>query len=108
MSTLKKPHSDAIQTIYGWALSTTGEILVSKKGLPEPVAGFKIGKPWKNEVLAVKIIKPIVPEVVSVVEPEVVEPEVVESVESFEEMVVEVVKPKRVARKRVIKAVDDI
>jgi hypothetical protein len=46
MSTIKKPHPDAIQTIYGWALPKTGEILVSKRGLPNPVDNFKIGKQW--------------------------------------------------------------
>ena len=46
MSSTKKPHPLAIPTIYGWALPATGEILVSKKGLPNPVPNFKPGRPY--------------------------------------------------------------
>ncbi len=105
MSTLKKPHPDAIQTVYGWALPATGEVLVSKRGLPDPVAGFKIGRPWKNEVpVATPFIAPKV-------EPKTVEVELTpEVVESFDEMIAEVpvIKPKRVIRKKVdVKSEDD-
>lgn len=103
MSTLKKPHPDAIQTVYGWALPATGEVLVSKRGLPDPVTGFKIGRPWKNEVPIVTVLtapEPVVePIPVEVIPEPVVEPMVVET---FEEMVAEipVIKPKRVVRKK--------
>ena len=105
MSTLKKPHPDAIQTVYGWALPATGEVLVSKRGLPDPVSGFKIGRPWKNEVVAPK---PIKPDVVS----EVIKPEIEvtpEDIESFDDMVAEVpvIKPKRVVRKKVEPKTED-
>jgi hypothetical protein len=36
----------AIQTIYGWANPKTGEILVAKRGLNNPVAGFVRGRPY--------------------------------------------------------------
>lgn len=72
MSTIKKPHPDAIQTIYGWALPKTGEILVSKRGLPNPVDNFKIGKPWNltqvKSDAKIDIIPPK-PEIVQEVEP---------------------------------------
>lgn len=71
MSTIKKPHPDAIQTIYGWALPKTGEILVSKRGLPNPVDNFKIGKPW--------VISPVKPKTkVEIVPPK---PEIVQEIE---------------------------
>ena len=111
MSTLKKPHPDAIQTVYGWALPATGEVLVSKRGLPEPVAGFKIGKPWKNEIPIVTVLAvpdPVVKSApVEVIPEPVIEPPVIES---FEEMVAEVpiIKPKRVIRKKpVINTAED-
>ncbi|MGB9623040.1 MAG: hypothetical protein ACPL07_04255 [Candidatus Bathyarchaeia archaeon] len=47
---IRKPHPDAIATIYGWALPKTGEILVSKRGLPNPVSGFKPNRPYKGTV----------------------------------------------------------
>ena len=43
---LRKPHPDAIQTIYGWALPKTGEILVARRDLPNPVDGFKPNRPY--------------------------------------------------------------
>lgn len=46
---IRKPHPDAIATIYGWALPKTGEILVAKRGLPNPVEGFKPNRPFKLE-----------------------------------------------------------
>lgn len=106
MSTLKKPHPDAIQTVYGWALPKTGEILVSKRGLPNPVDGFKIGKPWNNYIPPVLQSQEVsTPVVESVIEPivehvaDTVEVPVVESVEE--------VKPKRVIRKKVINTTDE-
>ena len=98
MSTIKKPHPSAIQTIYGWALPNTGEILVSKRGLPNPVEGFKIGKPWKNE-------DPIIKKAISHIEIKEIPVETIE--ETFEEMVAEVpvIKAKRVTRK---KPVEDV
>lgn len=42
----KKPKSEfAIPTEFGWADSRNGELLVSMRGLPNPVPGFKIGNP---------------------------------------------------------------
>lgn len=102
MSTLKKPHPDAIQTVYGWALPKTGEILVSKRGLPNPVDGFKIGKPWNNYIPPVLQSQEVsTPVVESIIEPvaDTVEVPVVESVEE--------VKPKRVIRKKVINTTDE-
>lgn len=43
---LRKPHPDAIQTIYGWALPKTGEVLVARRDLPNPVDGFKPNRPY--------------------------------------------------------------
>ena len=111
MSTLKKPHPDAIQTVYGWALPKTGEILAlsqspspnfNKRGLPNPVDGFKIGKPWNNYIPPVPQSQEVsTPVVESIIEPvaDTVEVPVVESVEE--------VKPKRVIRKKVINTTDE-
>lgn len=66
---IRKPHPDAIATIYGWALPKTGEILVARRGLPNPVKGFKPNRPYKPEVIETDAEK--APElVVSGVEPE--------------------------------------
>lgn len=40
-TTLKKPIPDAVATIYGWAHPKTGELLVSKKNLPNPIKNYK-------------------------------------------------------------------
>jgi hypothetical protein len=48
--TIRKPHPDAIPTIYGWALPKTGEILVARRDLPNPVKGFKPNRPYKGEI----------------------------------------------------------
>jgi hypothetical protein len=46
----RKPHPDAIPTIYGWALPKTGEVLVCVRGLPNPVEGFVPNRPYKGEI----------------------------------------------------------
>jgi hypothetical protein len=43
----RKPTPDAIATIYGWANPKTGELLVSKRGLPNPVEGYIPNRPYK-------------------------------------------------------------
>ena len=68
--TIRKPHPDAIATVYGWALPKTGEILVSKHGLPNPVEGFKPNRPFKVEVAVEKTVEEVVEPVVPVIEPE--------------------------------------
>ncbi len=89
MSTLKKPHPMAIQTIYGWALPNTGELLVSKRGLPNPVVGFKIGQPWKNETVINTSIKKVVQAPIA---PKIEQPAIEETVieqPAIEETVIE-------------------
>lgn len=58
--TIRKPHPDAIATVYGWALPKTGEILVSVRGLPNQVEGFKPNRPFKVEVAAKKAVDEVV------------------------------------------------
>jgi hypothetical protein len=43
----RKPTPDAIATVYGWANPKTGELLVSKRGLPNPVEGYVLNRPYK-------------------------------------------------------------
>lgn len=52
---IKKPHPDAIPTVFGWALAKTGEVLVSKRGLPNPVEGFVPNRPYIVKQTAQKI-----------------------------------------------------
>lgn len=68
--TIRKPHPNAIATVYGWALPETGEILVSKRGLPNPVKGFKPNRPFKMEDVIENTIEEAVESVASVVETE--------------------------------------
>lgn len=49
--TIRKPHPDAIATIYGWALPKTGELLVARRGLPNPVEGYRPNRPFKVEAV---------------------------------------------------------
>jgi hypothetical protein len=59
-----KPKPDAIATIYGWADSKTGELLVSKRGLPNPVQGYKRNCPFIPQVTVAKSSKIEIQEVV--------------------------------------------
>ena len=73
----RKPHPDAIATKYGWALPKTGEVLVCRRDLPNPVEGFKPNRPFivkesKPEVKPAKPAKvePVVEEVKEEKKPE--------------------------------------
>lgn len=43
----KRPHPNAVATKFGWALSSTGELLVSVRGLPVEVVDYKPNRPLK-------------------------------------------------------------
>jgi hypothetical protein len=42
-----KPKQSVIATKFGWANPKTGELLVSRRGLPNPVEGYKPNQPFK-------------------------------------------------------------
>jgi len=42
-----KPKQGAIATKFGWADPKTGELLVSRRGLPNPVAEYKPNQPFR-------------------------------------------------------------
>lgn len=88
----KKPHPDAIQTKYGWALPKTGEVLVCRRDLPNPVEGFKPNRPF---IVAEKapVVKP---------EPKVEKPQKVEK--AAEPVAEEPVKETKPARKTRVNA----
>lgn len=65
---IRKPHPDAIATIYGWALPKTGEILVAKRGLPNPVKDFKPNRPYKPEITKTVVKEMITSSMISNVE----------------------------------------
>ena len=48
----RKPKSpETIPTEFGWANPKTGELLVSIKGLPNPVKNFIPGRPYNQEII---------------------------------------------------------
>lgn len=62
MSSYNPPIENAIPTIYGWAHPITGELLVSIKGLENPVEGYKRNRPWTQPEKAPVVAKSIVHE----------------------------------------------
>ena len=42
----RKPHPDALASEFGWFLPKTGELLVSIRGLSDPVKGYKPNTPF--------------------------------------------------------------
>lgn len=43
----RKPKTpETIATEFGWANPSTGELLVSIRGLPNPAPGFVLGRPY--------------------------------------------------------------
>jgi hypothetical protein len=75
--TNQKPYQDAVATIYGWAHHITGELLVSRKGLENPVLDYKPNCPFKQKIVEEVIKEPIITEETKV-ESELVEETIVE------------------------------
>jgi len=76
MSEVRKPIPDAVATIYGWAHPRTGELLVSLKGLPNPVQNYKVNCPFpKKEETTEERIDTV--EIAAVTEEVIDSPEVV-------------------------------
>lgn len=66
----RKPKTpETIATEFGWANPKTGEVLVSIRGLPNPVKGFVSGRPYTAAV------EPIITDPVPEVNTETGEPE---------------------------------
>jgi len=42
----RKPHKDALPSEFGWFLPKTGELLVSIRGLANPVVGYVPNRPY--------------------------------------------------------------
>ena len=50
----RKPKSpETIATEFGWANPKTGELLVSIRGLPNPVSDFVMGRPYNPKSVTV-------------------------------------------------------
>jgi hypothetical protein len=56
---------NAIPTIYGWADPKTGEILVAKRGLSNPVIGFKRGRPFIQTTVPETSVEEVILEITS-------------------------------------------
>ena len=61
MNQLQKPHPNALPSIFGWFLPKTGELLVSIRGLENPVDGYIPNRPYTTA----NNVEPI-PEIVEV------------------------------------------
>lgn len=75
MSSFKQPNKNAVATKYGWADSKTGELLVSVKGLPNPIENYTINKPFKYQEITSEVIietKENISEVIEETTPEVI------------------------------------
>lgn len=65
-----QPTPDAIPTIYGWAIPSTGEVLVSiRGGCESPVVDFYPNRPWTGSILKPEVIETIITPVEIVTEP---------------------------------------
>ena len=69
MNQLQKPHPNALPSIFGWFLPKTGELLVSIRGLENPVDGYIPNRPYTTA----NNVEPI-PEIVEVTTANNVEP----------------------------------
>lgn len=104
MSNFNKPFENAIATKYGWAHPVSGELLVARRDLPNPVDNYKPNRPFVKQETVVQE-KEVSPEVT----PEVVETVVEQPVQVVESKdVEESEKPKaKHVRKPKAKTVDE-
>lgn len=106
MSNFNKPFENAVATKFGWAHPVTGELLVARRDLPNPVDNYKPNRPFvKQENTAQEVTPEVIPEV----NPEVVETVVEQPTQVVEpEIIKESEKPKtKHVRKPKAKTVDE-